>query len=207
MIPQDQALKGRSTAITIGRPHLVFGTSMETEVGESFDTAYVAMGCFWGAERKFWELAGVVVTSVGYQGGFTPNPTYEEVCTGKTGHAEVVKVVFDPKQISYEAILQCFFENHNPTEGFRQGNDIGTQYRSAIYTVGDNQAASAESVVASYGERLRAAGYGVITTELTSAGPFYLAEEYHQQYLIANPNGYCGLGSTGVACPVGLSTN
>ena len=174
---------------------------------EGSETAYVAMGCFWGAERKFFQLPGVLNTVVGYQGGYTPNPSYEEVCTGKTGHAEVVKVVFDPSQVSYQEILKCFYENHNPTEGFRQGADIGTQYRSAIYFTSEAQEQIAREVTATYQATLNAAGYKTITTEIAPAGPFYMAEEYHQQYLVANPNGYCGLGGTGVSCPVGLATN
>ena len=170
-------------------------------------TIYLAGGCYWGMEELFRVIPGVINTQVGFSGGHIANVSYREVTTGTTGHAETLMIQFNSEQVSLRHLLFEFFRLHNPTKLNQQGNDIGTQYRSAIYTVGDNQAASAESVVASYGERLRAAGYGVITTELTSAGPFYLAEEYHQQYLIANPNGYCGLGSTGVACPVGLSTN
>lgn len=206
MVTPEAALKGRFNEISVTRPHLALGVPL-LDVPAKCDIAYVAMGCFWGAERKFWQLPGVLTTAVGYQGGYTPNPSYEEVCTGKTGHAEVVRVVFDPAQVSYEEVLRCFFENHDPTQGYRQGGDIGTQYRSAIYVTNDEQARTAASVTASYAERLRGAGYGDITTEIEEAGPFYLAEEYHQQYLIANPNGYCGLGGTGVSCPVGLATN
>jgi peptide-methionine (S)-S-oxide reductase len=163
------------------------------------------MGCFWGAERKFWELgAGVLITAVGYCGGFTPNPTYEEVCSGQTGHNEVVFVVFDPTKISFEQLLATFWENHNPTQGMRQGNDAGTQYRSGIYLTAPTQRAAAEKTRTAYGTAIAAKGYGPITTEIVDAGPFYFAEGYHQQYLAKNPNGYCGLGGTGVSCPVGL---
>lgn len=204
MVTPDKALKGRFNAIVVERPHLVLGTSMIDPPSIESETAYVAMGCFWGAERKFYQLEGVVSTCVGYQGGFTLNPTYEEVCTGKTGHAEVVKVVFDPRVVDYATVIACFYENHNPTQGFRQGNDVGTQYRSAIYFVDANQEMIARAVTEGYAASLRSAGLGPITTEIAPAGPFYMAEEYHQQYLAANPNGYCGLGGTGVACPVGL---
>lgn len=207
MISPEKALKGRSDAIVVDRPHLVFGTSMLEPSPTGTEIAYVAMGCFWGAERKFYELPGAVSTAVGYQGGYTPNPSYEEVCTGSTGHAEVVKIVFDPLKVSYEDILRVFYENHDPTQGFRQGGDIGTQYRSAIYFLNPEQERSAREVTGAYEEKLRLVGFGSITTEITSAGPFYYAEEYHQQYLEANPNGYCGVGGTGVACPVGLSAN
>jgi peptide-methionine (S)-S-oxide reductase len=207
MITPDQALKGRFSEIAVERPHLTLGTSMLEPAPPDTQTAYVAMGCFWGAERKFYELAGVVSTCAGYQGGFTPNPTYEEVCTGQTGHAEAVKVVFDPARLSYADVIRWFFENHDPTQGPRQGNDIGTQYRSAIYFVGHEQEAVARAVTKVYAATLREAGYGPMTTEIAPAGPFYMAEEYHQQYLAANPSGYCGLGGTGVSCPVGLSTD
>lgn len=207
MISADKALKGRLTLIGVERPHLVLGTSMLEPSPANTETAYVAMGCFWGAERKFYQLNGVVTTAVGYQGGFTPNPTYEEVCTGKTGHAETVKVVFDPRTISYAEILKTFYENHDPTQGFRQGNDVGTQYRSAIYFVDGEQERVARSLSASFAKSLAESGHGAITTEIAPVGPFYMAEECHQQYLAANPNGYCGLGGTGVSCPVGLATN
>ena len=203
MITAAEALPGRATPITVERPHLSLGTDMAIEPAGS-QTAYFALGCFWGAERKFFQTAGVITTAAGYQGGFTPNPTYQEVCTGATGHAEVVKVVFDPAVVSYEQLVGLFFESHDPTQGMRQGNDIGTQYRSAIYTVNDQQAAIAASVRDAYQEQLAAKGHGAITTEIAPAGPFYMAEEYHQPYLIANPNGYCGLGGTGVSCPIGL---
>lgn len=203
MITADRALPGRDEPIVVERPHLVLGTSL-LDVPEGAEVAYVAMGCFWGAERLFYRLDGVVTTAVGYQGGFTANPTYREVCTGDTGHAEVVRIVFDPRRIGYRDIVRTFFENHDPTQGYRQGNDVGTQYRSALFVVGPDQEAIAREMAAAYAERLRAAGYGALTTEIAPAGPFYLAEEYHQQYLEANPNGYCGIAGTGVSCPVGL---
>jgi peptide-methionine (S)-S-oxide reductase len=163
------------------------------------------MGCFWGAERKFWQTPGVYSTAVGYAGGYTPNPTYEEVCSGRTGHTEVVLVVFDPAKVSFESLLRVFWENHDPTQGMRQGNDVGTQYRSAVYLTEPGQAEAVEASRAMYAERLAAAGYGPITTEVAPLGAFYYAEPYHQQYLGKNPNGYCGIGGTGVSCPVGLS--
>jgi len=206
MISEEKALKGRFNPIEVSMPHLVFNVSLLDEIPGT-EVAYVAMGCFWGAERKFWELPGVVNTVVGYQGGFTPNATYEEVCTGKTGHAEVVKVVFDPSKVSYAQILKCFYENHNPTQGFRQGGDIGTQYRSAIYFVNEQQEKIARDITSAFQVTLNENRYGSITTEIAPAKEFFIAEQYHQQYLIANPNGYCGLGGTGVSCPVGLSTN
>ena len=203
MVTPERALPGRGAPIVVTRPHLSLGTPLG-EIPSGAEVAYVAMGCFWGAERKFYELPGVVTTAVGYQGGFTPNPTYEEVCSGRTGHAEAVRVVFDPERVTYADILRVFCENHDPTQGARQGNDVGTQYRSAIYWVGEAQEAVARSVTAAFAVRLADAGYGPITTEIAPAGPFYLAEEYHQQYLVSNPRGYCGLGGTGVSCPVGL---
>ncbi len=206
MVTPQQALKGRADAIIVAQPHRVFGGSMAAPAPVGTETAYVAMGCFWGAERKFFELGGVVSTAVGYEGGYTPNPTYQEVCSGMTGHAETVKVVFDPAVVSYAEVIRCFYENHDPTQGNRQGGDVGTQYRSAIYFLDERQERIAREVTATFAERLHAAGYGPITTEVALAGPFYLAEEYHQQYLVANPNGYCGLGGTGVSCPIGLAT-
>jgi peptide-methionine (S)-S-oxide reductase len=170
------------------------------------ETAMFGLGCFWGAERKFWQLPGVYTTAVGYAGGPTPNPTYQEVCSGMTGHNEVVLVVFDPKQVSYEILLKTFFESHDPTQGMRQGNDVGTQYRSGIYVNSPEQRRVAEETLRSYQQRLAKGGYGAITTELQEAPPFYYAEDYHQQYLAKNPNGYCGLGGTGVACPVGVTS-
>lgn len=204
MVSAADALAGRNEAIVVGRPHLVLGTSL-TDTPAGSEVAYVAMGCFWGAERSLYRLDGVISTAVGYQGGFTPNPTYEEVCTGLTGHAETVRVVFDPQRLSYADVVAHFFENHDPTQGNRQGADVGTQYRSAIYYTSDAQGEVARRVAAIYSERLREAGYGPLTTEIAPAGAFYLAEEYHQQYLEANPNGYCGLGGTGVSCPVGVA--
>ena len=204
MVSAAQALPGRPEPIVVERPHLIFGTALDEPVDLAHEVAFVAMGCFWGAERSFYRLAGVVSTSVGYQGGHTSNPTYREVCTAMTGHAETVRVVFDPSVVTYEAIVGHFFEGHDPTQGNRQGNDVGTQYRSAIFTTSDAQAATALRVAAQYGDELRVAGFGPITTEISPAGPFYLAEEYHQQYLEANPNGYCGIGGTGVSCPIGL---
>ncbi len=200
----DQALPGRSQPMRVPERHHVLGTPLVGPFPEGLETAIVGMGCFWGAERKFWELDGVYTTAVGYAGGYTPNPTYEETCTGRTGHTEVVLVVFDPERVSYEEILRVFWENHNPTEGMRQGNDVGTVYRSAIYTTSDAQAEAAVATRDRYQEALSARRYGPITTEIAPAGEFYYAEDYHQQYLAKNPNGYCGLGGTGVACPVGL---
>ncbi|HUZ09498.1 MAG TPA: peptide-methionine (S)-S-oxide reductase MsrA [Acidimicrobiales bacterium] len=204
MVAPDLALKGRERAIAPSAAHLVLGTPLTPPFPVGLERAVFAMGCFWGAERKFWMIEGVHTTAVGYSGGFTPNPTYEEVCSGSTGHAEVVLVVFDPARVTYPALLARFFEGHDPTEGMRQGNDVGTQYRSAIYTADDRQGSEAVDTLASYQRALTAAGRGEITTEVTAAGPFYYAEEYHQQYLAANPNGYCGLGGTGVSCPVGV---
>jgi len=207
MVEPSDALPGRGEPIVVERDHLTLARSMNPPYPSDTEVAYFALGCFWGAERRFFELPGVVVTAVGYQGGYTPNPTYREVCTGRTGHAEAVKVVFDPSVISYADLVRLFFESHDPTQGYRQGGDIGTQYRSAIYVVSDEQRRTAEVVRDAYAKSLDAAGYGTITTEIEPAGPFYMAEEYHQQYLIANPDGYCGLGGTGVSCPVGLGMN
>jgi len=189
----------------VTRAHLALGTSMAPPYCDGFEVADFALGCFWGAERKFYEQSGVVTTIVGYEGGFTPNANYQEVCTGKTGHAETVRVVFDPTKVTYAELVQLFFESHDPTQGFRQGGDVGTQYRSTIFVANESQRQVALAARALYGERLRAAGYDEITTEVVDAGPFYWAEEYHQQYFVANPNGYCGLGGTGVSCPIGLS--
>lgn len=204
MIAPAQALPGRAQRIAPPRTHAVLGTSMEPPP-PGMETAIFAMGCFWGAEKVFWETPGVHATAVGYAAGFTPNPTYEEVCTGLTGHAEVVRVVFDPKLISYRTTLKVFWENHDPTQGFRQGNDVGTQYRSGIYTHDDEQARAAERSRQMYQSRLTEAGLGRITTEILPAPEFYFAEEYHQQYLAKNPGGYCGHGGTGVSCPIGLA--
>jgi peptide-methionine (S)-S-oxide reductase len=203
----DDALPGRDTAIVAPGDHFVLGTPIGPPFPADSERAIVGMGCFWGAEKVFWQLPGVYTTAVGYAGGITPNPTYEEVCSGRTGQNEVVLVVFRPAEISYEQVLEAFWENHDPTQGMRQGNDVGTQYRSAIYTASDAQRTAATASAASYAEALSAAGHGSeITTEIAPAGDFFYAEEYHQQYLAKNPAGYCGLGGTGVACPVGLAT-
>ncbi len=198
-----EALPGRSEPMTVAAAHRVSGRSMTAPYPEGMQTAIFGMGCFWGAERLFWGLDGVWVTAVGYAGGFTPNPTYEEVCSARTGHAEVVLVVYDPTAVTYEKLLRVFWEEHDPTQGMRQGNDVGTQYRSLIGTFGEAQAMAAESSRATYQERLSAAGEGSISTELVDAPTFYFAEPYHQQYLHANPGGYCGLQGTGVSCPIG----
>jgi peptide-methionine (S)-S-oxide reductase len=194
----ETALPGREAPMPVVDRHLVLGTPLRPPFPEGTEHAVFGLGCFWGAERLFWELDGVYTTAVGYAGGFTPNPTYEEVCTGRTGHTEAVLVVFDPAEVSYEDLLRVFWEGHDPTQGMRQGNDTGTQYRSAVYTSSPEQQAAAERSKAMFGERLAAAGYGPVTTEIREAGPFYYAEDYHQQYLAKNPNGYCGLGGTGV---------
>lgn len=199
-----EALPGRSRPIPTAEAHFVSGRPLKAPVPEGMEEAMFGMGCFWGVERKFWQREGVWLTMAGYAGGLTPNPTYEEVCTGMTGHNEVVRVIFDPAVVSYEELLRLFWENHDPTQGMRQGNDRGTQYRSGIYACTGAQRAAAEASRAAYGERLRAAGYGPITTEILPAPEFYFAEDYHQQYLARNPGGYCGIGGTGVACPVGL---
>lgn len=202
MVTEDQALKGRDEAMPLSNKHVVLGTPLRPPFPEQMQQAVFGLGCFWGAERKFWQLDGVYSTAVGYSGGFTKNPVYEEVCSGMTGHNEVVLVVYDPETISYQQLLSVFWESHNPTQGMRQGNDMGTQYRSGIYTFSDEQASLAEQSKVRYGESLQTAGIGEITTEILIAGPFYYAEEYHQQYLHKNPNGYCGLGGTGVSCPL-----
>src|SRR5207245_1498965 len=201
---KDQALPGRAERMSVPARHHVNGAPLDA-VGPGQQQALFAMGCFWGAERGFWEAPGVVSTAVGYAGGYTPNPTYREVCSGGTGHAEVVRVVFDPARIRYEDLLKLFWEGHDPTQGMRQGNDAGTQYRSAIYTYGDEQQRAAEASRAAYQKVLTTAGYGPITTEVAPAPEFYFAEEYHQQYLAKNPGGYCGHGGTGVSCPVGVA--
>ena len=202
------ALKGRDTAIATARTHYLNGRPLKGPYPDGTETAMFGLGCFWGAERKFWELgAGVHVTAVGYAAGITPNPTYEEVCSGMTGHNEVVLVVFDPALVSYERLLKTFFESHDPTQGMRQGNDVGTQYRSGIYVYSSAQRSAAEAAKAAYAKAIAAKGYGPVTTEILDAPPFYFAEDYHQQYLAKNPNGYCGLGGTGVACPVGLPSS
>jgi len=199
----DAALAGRPDPISTATHHFVSGRALEGDIPEGAEWVLFGMGCFWGAERLFWSLPGVWVTSVGYAGGVTPNPTYEEVCSGRTGHAEVVKVVFLPQQLPFGALLAHFWENHDPTQGMRQGNDIGTQYRSAILATSDAQLVAAQESARDYGARLARAGLGAITTEIGRAGPYYLAEEYHQQYLARNPQGYCGIRGTGVACAVG----
>src|SRR5438874_10621863 len=204
MVMPDEALPGREAKMQVAARHDVLGTPLEPPFPEGLQQAVVGMGCFWGAERVFWKAPGVYTTAVGYAGGFTPNPTYEEVCSGRTGHTEAVLVVFDPAQTSYEEILRLFWEGHDPTQGMRQGNDVGTQYRSAIYADGPEQLAAAEASRDAYQAELARAGYGEITTEIAPAGEFYYAEPYHQQYLQKNPMGYCGLGGTGVSCPVGV---
>jgi peptide-methionine (S)-S-oxide reductase len=205
-LPQpDQALPGRSEALAVPDAHFVNGNRLTPPFPAGLEHAVFAMGCFWGAERKFWQAPGVYSTAVGYAGGYTPNPTYKEVCSGMTGHAEVVLVVFDPKRTSYEALLKIFWENHDPTQGMRQGNDVGTQYRSAIYASSPEQLQAAFASRDRFQEQLTAAGYERITTEITEMPPFFYAEDYHQQYLAKNPAGYCGLGGTGVTCPVGVS--
>ena len=203
MIGEADALPGRATPLATAERHYVNGRLLQPPFPEGMQEAVFGLGCFWGAERKFWKAEGVYVTAVGYAGGFTPNPTYEEVCTGRTGHNEVVLVVYDPAKISYETLLKTFWESHDPTQGMRQGNDVGTQYRSGIYFVDDAQKATAEMAKRAYDGDLRAAGHEPITTEVEPAAPFYYAEDYHQQYLGKNPNGYCGLGGTGVSCPTG----
>jgi peptide-methionine (S)-S-oxide reductase len=205
MIEPERALPGRDEALAVPERHFVLGNPIAPPFPAGFEQAVFGMGCFWGAERMFWQAEGVWTTAVGYAGGFTPNATYEEVCSGSTGHAEVVLAVFDPAQTSYEEMLRIFWEGHDPTQGMRQGNDMGTQYRSAIYWHSEPQRRAAEESRAMFQARLSASGYGDITTEIAAAGPFYYAEDYHQQYLAKNPNGYCGLGGTGVSCPVGLT--
>jgi peptide-methionine (S)-S-oxide reductase len=201
----EEALPGRTERMRVPRTHFVNGAPLEPPFPAGTELALFGLGCFWGAERKFWKTPGVVSTSVGYAGGITPNPTYEEVCSGRTGHAEVVRVVFDPSKVGYEDLLRVFWESHDPTQGMRQGNDVGTQYRSAIYTCGEEQRKKAEASRDAYQKALDAAGNGAITTEIREAPDLYYAEDYHQQYLAKNPNGYCGLGGTGVACPIGLA--
>ena len=207
MPTEEEALPGRENRMPVPSRHYVLGTPLEPPFPAGTAQAVFGMGCFWGAERKFWEAGGVVTTAVGYAGGFTPNPTYEEVCSGRTGHAEVVLVVFRPEVTGYEDMLRIFWENHDPTQGMRQGNDVGTQYRSAIYTYSDAQRKAAEASRDAYQRVLRTAGYGPITTEIRDAPEFYYAEDYHQQYLAKNPFGYCGLGGTGLSCPVGIAAS
>ena len=198
-----EALPGRAAAISTAEVHYVNGHALKGPYPRGFETAVFALGCFWGAERKFWQQDGVWATAVGYVAGHTPNPTYEEVCSGRTGHTEAVLVVYDPTVVSYAELVKLFFESHDPTQGMRQGNDVGTQYRSGIYVAGPEQRAEAEAVKAAYEPALKARGFPAITTEIVDLGPFYFAEGYHQQYLAKNPNGYCGLGGTGVSCPIG----
>jgi peptide-methionine (S)-S-oxide reductase len=207
MVEPEQALPGRDREMPVADRHAVLGTPLGPPFPAGLEQAIVGMGCFWGAERVFWQAPGVYTTAVGYCGGFTPNPTYEEVCSGRTGHAEVVLIVFDPAKTSYSEILRLFWENHDPTQGMRQGNDVGTQYRSAIFWTTEEQRAVAEATRAAFAEQLRKADYPEVTTEIAPAGPFYYAEDYHQQYLEKNPWGYCGLGGTGVSCPVGIGAS
>ncbi|MFL6548303.1 MAG: peptide-methionine (S)-S-oxide reductase MsrA [Povalibacter sp.] len=202
--PAD-VLPGRSTPLKVPERHYVNGNRIVPPFPDGLEQAMFGLGCFWGAERKFWELPGVYSTAVGYAAGTTPNPTYEEVCSGYTGHNEVVLVIFNPRQVSYETLLKTFWESHNPTQGMRQGNDVGTQYRSGIYAFDEDQKAAALASEKEYEQALRKAGHGAISTEILDAPKFYYAEDYHQQYLAKNPNGYCGLGGTGVSCPIGLS--
>ena len=208
MVSPTDALPGRAAAIATAERHFVNGRTLKAPYPAGLETAVLALGCFWGAERKFWEAGeGVYVTAVGYAGGHTPNPTYQETCTGMTGHTEAVLVVYDPAKISYERLLQVFWESHDPTQGLRQGNDVGSQYRSAIYATTPAQLAAAQASAETFGAALKAQGFGPITTEIATAGPFYFAEDYHQQYLAKNPAGYCGLGGTGVSCPIGLGAS
>ncbi len=204
LVSPERALPGRDEPMPVPERHFVNGRPLVGPFPDGLQQAVFGLGCFWGAERRFWLRGGVFTTAVGYAGGFTPNPTYREVCSGQTGHTEAVLVVFDPEAVSYAELLALFWESHDPTQGMRQGNDIGTQYRSAIYTSDEEQLALAMASRESFQAELRAAGYGSITTEIAPAGPFYYAEDYHQQYLAKNPGGYCGLGGTGVACPVGI---
>jgi peptide-methionine (S)-S-oxide reductase len=206
MVKAEDALAGRPEKMPVALRHLVLGNRMQPPFPDGLESIVFGLGCFWGAERKFWQVKGVYSTAVGYAGGFTPNPTYEEVCSGLTGHTESVMVAFDPAVVSLDELLKVFWESHDPTQGMRQGNDAGTQYRSAIYAGSDAQLAAARASRDAYQARLSAAGYGPVTTEIAPAGEFYYAEDYHQQYLAKNPNGYCGLGGTGVSCPVGLVT-
>jgi peptide-methionine (S)-S-oxide reductase len=205
MVTAEEALPGRSTPLRVPDRHLVKGTPLEPPFPDGMESAVFGMGCFWGAERKFWTAPGVYTTAVGYSGGFTPNPTYEEVCSGRTGHTEAVMVVFDPAATSYDALLRIFWESHDPTQGMRQGNDTGTQYRSAVYAGSAPHLALAQASRDAYQRMLTAAGHGEITTEIAELADFYYAEDYHQQYLASHPNGYCGLGGTGVSCPIGLA--
>lgn len=205
LVDPADALPGRDEVMVVAPTNIVTGVPMTPPWPDGAEVAEFALGCFWGAERRFWETAGVLSTSVGYAGGVTPNPTYREVCSGRTNHAEAVLVVFDPRQVSYDELLRVFWESHDPTQGHRQGNDIGSQYRSAIYTTSDDQAARATASRDAFQAELTTAGWGMITTDIEPAGPFFYAEDDHQQYLAKNPSGYCGLGGTGVVCPVGVA--
>ncbi|HYA72505.1 MAG TPA: peptide-methionine (S)-S-oxide reductase MsrA [Roseiarcus sp.] len=205
VVSPSDALPGRAQPIATAREHFVNGRPLAGPYPQGIETALFGMGCFWGAERKFWQAGeGVYVTAAGYAGGFTPNPTYEEVCSGRTGHAEVALVAYDPTKIAYDELLRIFWESHDPTQGMRQGADVGSQYRSAIYATTPSQLQAARRSAAAFGEALKSKGFGPITTEIAQAGPFYFAEGYHQQYLAKNPGGYCGLGGTGVSCPIGV---
>jgi peptide-methionine (S)-S-oxide reductase len=206
LVSQADALPGRAEAMPVPARHEVLDAPLTPPYPAGVQIAEFALGCFWGAERKFWQTPGVISTAVGYEGGFTPNPTYEEVCTGLTGHSEAVRIVFDPQRVNYPELLKVFWESHDPTQGMRQGNDVGTQYRSAIFYRDEEQRAAAEQSATAFGKKLAEAGYGAITTEIVPATEFYYAEDYHQQYLHKVPDGYCGLGGTGVACPVGVAT-
>lgn len=203
MVATDAALPGRSVAIQTAKTHFVNGNALTADVADGFEVAMFGMGCFWGVERMFWKLDGVYLTMVGYAGGFTPNATYQEVCSGQTGHNEVVRIIYDPAIISFEDLLKVFWEGHDPTQGMRQGNDVGTQYRSGIYVFNEAQKAVGDATKQMFADRLGIAGFGIVTTEVVSAPEFYFAEDYHQQYLAKNPSGYCGIGGTGVTCPIG----
>ncbi len=203
----ETALPGRPTAIPTASTHFVNGAPLKGPYPEGAQQALFGLGCFWGAEKRFWSIPGVIVTAVGYAGGLTPNPAYEEVCSGRTGHNEAVLVVYDPKLVSYQELLKAFFESHDPTQGMRQGNDVGTQYRSGIYVFSDDQRQAAEAAKHAFDDALKARGFGPITTEILPAPTFYFAEDYHQQYLARNPQGYCGLGGTGVSCPIGTGVS
>lgn len=205
MIAAEDALPGREEGLRVPTQHAVLGTPLAPPYPDGMQVAYFGLGCFWGAERLFWQTPGVYSTAVGYQGGYTPHPSYEEVCSARTGHTEAVQVVFDPAKVSYEQLLKAFWEGHDPTQGMRQGNDSGTQYRSAVYTTSPEQQQAAEASRDAFQPELTRGGYGEITTEVAPAGPFYYAEKYHQQYLYKVPNGYCGLGGTGMSCPVGVA--
>ncbi|MEM1360578.1 MAG: peptide-methionine (S)-S-oxide reductase MsrA [Pseudomonadota bacterium] len=207
MIDAGQALQGRDTPISTAETHFLWDRPLKADIPEGMAEAMFGMGCFWGVERMFWKTPGVWLSMVGYAAGHTPNPTYQEVCSGRTGHNEVVRVIYDPSQVSYEELLKVFWEGHDPTQGMRQGNDVGTQYRSGIYTYDAAQKATAEASLSMYQSQLKKAGRGTITTEIVDAPEFYFAEDYHQQYLAKNPGGYCGIGGTGVTCPIGTGTS